>query len=58
MVEYYPRGNKELLGPFHSFMTGDTMAWFDSQGMALKIEEDGQGVSRIRSVHKPSLIVF
>ena len=21
----YPRGQKELLGPFHTFMTGDTM---------------------------------
>ncbi|MAS19291.1 MAG: aminoacetone oxidase family FAD-binding enzyme [Leeuwenhoekiella sp.] len=38
----YPRGNKELLGPFHSFMSGDTMAWFDELGVALKIEEDGR----------------
>ena len=22
---YYPRGHKELLGPFHTFMTGDTI---------------------------------
>ena len=29
----YPRGEKELLGPFHSFMTGDTVAWFDSRGV-------------------------
>lgn len=36
----YPRGQKELLGPFHSFMTGDTMAWFSERGVALKIEED------------------
>jgi len=38
----YPRGEKELLGPFHSFMTGDTIAWFEKKGIALKIEEDGR----------------
>lgn len=38
----YPRGEKELLGPFHSFMTGDTIAWFEKRGIALKIEEDGR----------------
>ncbi len=25
LVEFYPRGGKELLGPFHQFMTGDTL---------------------------------
>ncbi|MDT0556325.1 NAD(P)/FAD-dependent oxidoreductase [Patiriisocius hiemis] len=38
----YPRGEKELLGPFHSFMTGDTIAWFQERGVELKIEEDGR----------------
>ena len=38
----YPRGEKELLGPFHSFMTGDVMAWFEDRGVPLKIEEDGR----------------
>lgn len=38
----YPRGEKELLGPFHSFMTGDTMQWFEEKGIALKIEDDGR----------------
>lgn len=38
----YPRGEKELLGPFHSFMTGDTMAWFEERGVELKIEDDGR----------------
>lgn len=38
----YPRGEKELLGPFHSFMTGDTIAWFQEHGVELKIEEDGR----------------
>jgi predicted Rossmann fold flavoprotein len=38
----YPRGEKELLGPFHSFMTGDTVAWFESKGVQLKTESDGR----------------
>ena len=38
----YPRGEKELLGPFHTFMTGDTIAWFEERGVTLKIEEDGR----------------
>ena len=38
----YPRGEKELLGPFHTFMTGDTMEWFEKKGISLKIEEDGR----------------
>jgi predicted Rossmann fold flavoprotein len=38
----YPRGEKELLGPFHSFMTGDTISWFQERGIELKIEEDGR----------------
>lgn len=42
LVRNYPRGEKELLGPFHSFMTGDTVAWFESRGVPLKIEEDGR----------------
>ena len=42
LASYYPRGEKELKGPFHSFMTGDTMAWFEERGVPLKIEEDGR----------------
>lgn len=38
----YPRGEKELIGPFHKFMTGDTIEWFDRHGVALKIEDDGR----------------
>lgn len=38
----YPRGEKELLGPFHTFMTGDTIEWFEKRGVPLKIEEDGR----------------
>jgi predicted Rossmann fold flavoprotein len=42
LVAYYPRGEKELKGPFHNFMTGDTMEWFEKHGVPLKIEEDGR----------------
>ena len=42
LVLNYPRGEKELLGPFHSFMTGDTIAWFEERGVELKIEDDGR----------------
>lgn len=36
----YPRGHKELLGPFHQFMTGDMFAWLEERGVELKIEDD------------------
>jgi predicted Rossmann fold flavoprotein len=42
LVHNYPRGEKELLGPFHQFMTGDTIEWFEKRGVALKIEDDGR----------------
>lgn len=42
LVQNYPRGEKELLGPFHQFMTGDTIEWFENRGVALKIEDDGR----------------
>lgn len=38
----YPRGEKELIGPFHNFMTGDSIAWFAEKGIELKTEEDGR----------------
>ena len=42
LTSFYPRGNKELLGPFHQFMTGDTMEWFENRGVKLKIESDNR----------------
>ena len=38
----YPRGEKELIGPFHRFQPKDTIAWFEKRGVALKTEEDGR----------------
>jgi len=42
LVLNYPRGEKELRGPFHNYMTGDTMQWFEDRGVPLKIEDDGR----------------
>ncbi|WP_010134199.1 BaiN/RdsA family NAD(P)/FAD-dependent oxidoreductase [Ochrovirga pacifica] len=42
LTEFYPRGKRELLGPFHQFMTGDTMEWFENHGVPLKIEADNR----------------
>lgn len=42
LVLNYPRGEKELRGPFNTYMTGDTMAWFEERGIHLKIEGDGR----------------
>lgn len=42
LIKNYPRGEKELRGPFHRFMTSDTIEWFEKRGIALKIEEDGR----------------
>lgn len=42
LVKNYPRGEKELLGPFHQFMTGNTVEWFQNKGVELKIEDDGR----------------
>lgn len=42
LVKFYPRGSKELLGPFHQFMTGDTFEWFSNRGVELKIEDDNR----------------
>jgi len=42
LTTFYPRGSKELLGPFHQFMTGDTMQWFEDRGVPLKIEADNR----------------
>eukprot|EP00953_Heterococcus_sp_UTEX-ZZ885_P025726 13961-Heterococcus_DN1.PRE.3 len=39
----YPRGSRQLLGPFNSaFGPKDTAEWFRSRGVALKTEADGR----------------
>jgi len=39
---HYPRGSKELIGPFHQFSASDTVAWFAARGVRLKTENDGR----------------
>ncbi len=42
LVKNYPRGAKELKGPFHKFCCGDTVDWFEKRGVPTKIEDDGR----------------
>lgn len=42
LSQNYPRGQKELLGPFHTYATGDIMGFFEERRVALKIEGDGR----------------
>ena len=42
LVNFYPRGNKELLSVFHKFQPGDTMDWFEQRTVPLKIENDNR----------------
>ena len=42
LIQNYPRGSKELLGPFHTFQPKDTISWFEKRGVFLKTEEDGR----------------
>jgi predicted Rossmann fold flavoprotein len=42
LVKRYPRGQRELLGPFHRWQPRDTMDWFASRGVKLKTEPDGR----------------
>lgn len=42
LVLNYPRGSKELIGPFHTFQPKDTVDWFQAQGVSLKTEDDGR----------------
>lgn len=42
LARNYPRGEKELLGPFHTFQPRDTIAWFKERGVPLVAEKDGR----------------
>lgn len=42
LVKFYPRGEKQLLGPFSRFNTSNTIDWFASRGVQIKKEEDGR----------------
>ncbi len=42
LVKNYPRGSRELLGPFLRFGPADTIEWFERRGVRLKVEADGR----------------
>lgn len=42
LIAYYPRGGRELLGPFHKFGPAECVDWFESRGVKLKTEADGR----------------
>ncbi len=42
LIKRYPRGGRELLGPFTRWGPRETIAWFASRGVELKAESDGR----------------
>ena len=42
LTRRYPRGEQELIGPYHRFQAEDTVRWFESRGVKLKVEADGR----------------
>lgn len=42
LVKYYPRGARELVGPFYAFGPKEVMDWFETEGLSLKTETDGR----------------
>lgn len=42
LVTYYPRGHKELRGPFSKFSVKETIDWFAKRGVTLRAEDDGR----------------
>ncbi len=42
LVKFYPRGERQLLGPFTRFNPSNTIEWFAQRGVKLKAEPDGR----------------
>jgi len=42
LADNFPRGSRELIGPFHRFGPAETVAWFKERGVELKTERDGR----------------
>jgi len=40
-IKNYPRGGRELIGPFNRFGSAETIAWFESHGVPLVTLDDG-----------------
>lgn len=42
LIKFYPRGHKQLLGPFTRFNPTNTVEWFNERGINLATEDDGR----------------
>ncbi len=42
LARNFPRGSRELVGPFHRFGPAETLEWFGARGVELKTEPDGR----------------
>ena len=42
LITKYPRGSKEMRGPFNRFDSSHTIQWFEKHGVRLKTEADGR----------------
>ena len=42
LIKNYPRGSRELRGPFYEFGQPETLDWFHKRGVNTKIESDGR----------------
>lgn len=42
LAAHYPRGERALIGPFHTFNSVDTVQWFEKRNVRIKAEEDGR----------------
>jgi predicted flavoprotein YhiN len=42
LTNRFPRGEQALISPFKRFQASDTVEWFESRGVKLKVESDGR----------------
>ncbi|WP_114751920.1 BaiN/RdsA family NAD(P)/FAD-dependent oxidoreductase [Pleomorphovibrio marinus] len=42
LIAFYPRGSAFLKGVFSKFAVKETMSWFETHGVSLKVEEDNR----------------
>ena len=42
LIKNYPRGSRELRGPFYEFGQPQTLDWFNKRGVKTKVESDGR----------------
>lgn len=42
LIKHYPRGSRQLLGPFHHWSPTETINWYETRGVKLKTEADNR----------------